>query len=965
MQKRQSSAALSMLWVVFCLVLPASSSNAQMALPGSFSVSEGGSASYQVPIDVPPGTAGIQPDLTLQYGSGSLDSFVGVGWSLTGLPQIARCAQSVARHGVARGIKFDMDDRFCMDGAPLVAVSGLYGADQTEYRTENESFSRIVSSGVAGSGPMQFFVWTKAGLKLELGATADSRIEISGGSTVRIWAVNKVSDTVGNYMSVLYTEDNANGTFAPARVDYTGNNAAALAPYASVTFTYKGRAFPRSDSRWLHGAVSNHTQLIDRVSVHQGTTLVREYRLSHTQGLGTARDQLVGIELCVDAGGTSCLPKTTLTYSSGNLNTFTDVNNLAGLDGSFVNYAPTIADFNADGCADILWTAADQFGRVGTHSGLWTSTCDGGFTYNPAHNIHNYNNYQYWRFEVGDLNGDGAADLFLYGDHQNTNHSDGRQNILYSNSDGTFTLDPDPQGAGAFFVNWNPILMDITGDGRDDVMWDLQYADGRSQGYRWMWLNTGPGNSWTSIPNVAGNDGQYVNYRLLAGSFSADGFADIIWNSDDGLGRSTGTRNMWLGNGGNNFAGVVNLANNNGQYTGFSPVFGDFNGDGHSDLIWNSTDTSGRSTGTRAIWLSRGQGEWAGSANVAGTNGLYVGWRMLVGDFNADGASDVLWNEDDGFGRSVGSRHMWVSRGNMSFSGITNVASHNGNYAGWAPLLGDFNGDGKSDVFWFAADTVGRSTGSRALWLSNPTPEDLLISVSNGLGSTSHIEYASLSEKDAPYTKDSGAVYPEMDLQAPMYVVSELRADDGSGGVTTTRYRYGGLKYDHERRQTLGFRWREVEQVEAEVVKRTEYRQDFPFTGMTALSQTRVLALDALGNPQGQAGTNLVRQSSSTYECEDFVGANGCVVAVGSRYFAHQKTSTEKGWDLDGTALPETQTTSTYDDYGNALTVDVKVTDPVTAEVFEKNTVNTYAAPNVPDWILGRLTRAEVTSISP
>ena len=237
--------------------------------------------------------------------------------------------------------------------------------------------------------------------------------------------------------------------------------------------------------------------------------------------------------------------------------------------------------------------------------------------------------------------------------------------------------------------------------------------------------------------------------------------------------------------------------------------------------------------------------------------------------------------------------------------------------------------------------------------------------MSNGLGSTSHIEYASLSAANAPYEKDSGAnaaSYPQMDLQAPMYVVSEVRADDGIGGVTTTRYRYGGLKYDHERRQALGFRWREVEQVETGVKKYTEYRQDFPYIGRTSLTETRM--------PNTAQGNNgLVRQSTSTYACEDFVGAAHCQMQVGSRYFVYQDESIEKGWDLDGTALPETTTASTYDAYGNATRVDVSVFDPATGETFTKATTNTYDNPGYDvgndTWILGRLTRAEVTSTTP
>ncbi len=64
-----------------------------------------------------------------------------------------------------------MNDRYCMDGQRLVLVSGTYGAAGSEYRTELDSFSRIVASGTAGNGVASFTVQTKAGLTMEYGNT--------------------------------------------------------------------------------------------------------------------------------------------------------------------------------------------------------------------------------------------------------------------------------------------------------------------------------------------------------------------------------------------------------------------------------------------------------------------------------------------------------------------------------------------------------------------------------------------------------------------------------------------------------------------------------------------------------------------------------------------------------------------------------------------------------------------------
>ena len=175
------------------------------ATPGSFSVNESGAASYSIPIAIPPGTAGLQPTLSLLYNSQSGDGLLGMGWSLGGLSVITRCPQTQALDGVRGSVNFDANDRFCLNGQRLIVVSGSYGADGAEYRTEQESFSRIISYGTAGSGPASFKVWTKSGQVMEYGVTEDARIEAQGKSSVSVWALNKVQDTVGNYFHTLFS----------------------------------------------------------------------------------------------------------------------------------------------------------------------------------------------------------------------------------------------------------------------------------------------------------------------------------------------------------------------------------------------------------------------------------------------------------------------------------------------------------------------------------------------------------------------------------------------------------------------------------------------------------------------------------------------------------------------------------------------------------------------------------------
>lgn len=93
---------------------------AQVLVPGkvsgTFAVSPSGAATYRIPIDVPPGVAGMEPRLALSYSSQAGNGLLGVDWSLEGLSVITRCPKTMATDGVRGSVKYDVEDRFCLDG---------------------------------------------------------------------------------------------------------------------------------------------------------------------------------------------------------------------------------------------------------------------------------------------------------------------------------------------------------------------------------------------------------------------------------------------------------------------------------------------------------------------------------------------------------------------------------------------------------------------------------------------------------------------------------------------------------------------------------------------------------------------------------------------------------------------------------------------------------------------------------
>ncbi|MEM6815598.1 MAG: SpvB/TcaC N-terminal domain-containing protein [Bacteroidota bacterium] len=392
--------------------------NIMGASAGSFSVNESGAATYSIPITVSPGTGGMEPQLALAYSSMGQNGLLGMGWTLSGLSSISRGRATLAQDGFIDGVDFDTQDRFILDGERLMVVNGNYGANGSEYRTEQNTFRKVVAYGQQGSGPEKFKVWTKDGLIYEYGYTEDSGLEPKGQSSALIWSVNKISDTKGNYIRFSYLKDKNITHQHIERIEYTGNDLAGLSPYNTVNFEYDSNSTITS---YILGSPMENPFRMKRIVVqHQGADM-RTYSLYYENKGVAGQSYLTAIQECGTDG--KCFEATGFAYEntqqSNNFSLPSQWVNAYGADNSAGGWKSAedprrMADVNGDGLQDIVAFGPDTGGvfvSLSTGTGFtspekWVIS---GFDYNDEWRVKNYPLY------LVDVNGDGMQDIVAFG----------------------------------------------------------------------------------------------------------------------------------------------------------------------------------------------------------------------------------------------------------------------------------------------------------------------------------------------------------------------------------------------------------------------------------------------------------------------------------------------------------------------------------------------------------------------
>lgn len=899
---------------------------------GSFSVSNTGAATYSVPIVVPPGVAGVQPQLSINYDSHGGNGLLGVGASLGGFSEIERCNKTLAQDNSSDAVSLTTADRFCLDGNKLRLTSGTYGASGSTYQTELETFSRVTAFGTAGNGPAYFVVETKQGLRMEYGNSVDSSIEaINGGAgyatTVHTWALNKVSDSYGNTMSLSYQKDGApNGSFRPIEISYTSNSAASLAAAYRVRFEWDTR--PSNDVLFTYsaGTSTKETKRLNRVETQYndpvgGWRLVRKYQLSYNTAGASPRSRLSSIQEC--DGSNACLAPTIFSWYDG-LTGWEDTSIVSPASSTAVMDAAYAIDMDADGRSDLVYPQASGattywYSMKATTSGQYGA---------PAATTFATSNY-----------------VALPIDYSAT----GRRGLLTSITG----------SANLQIVEWNPATSaliktatnitgtlqgsewvgDFNGDGREDYMYAT--SSGGTATY-FLRANTGMSSgvaqfatavAYYSTTTMGTPTAPTTEWSRTA-DFNGDGRTDLLARTHflDCEGGSGCVPNaVWLAlmSTGTSFVQAGEWDCEGDPCLSMPPAVADFNGDGFSDAIVLQGNQA-----TKSFAIRYGHSRGMTSAGTIAT--FTSGTASLPADYDGDGRTDWLFVSGTTWYLKRATESGFEAQVATNIPAVTTNTTHR---------VLDLDGDGQVDIgFKDSTWQVRRHRGG---------VPDLIKSVTDGFGNSINLTYAPLTDSSV-YTPGAGATFPKAEVTTPLYVVKQYSAADGLGGSYAVTRKYAGLRVHVQGRGMLGFASVETTDGRTGIRSSSSFLQDYPFIGFVSDASTF------------QPGSSVLI-SKVTNTAAELTPQGGL---YNDRHFPYLQQSTQDNYEVGGTAnsqqVTKTTATTVLDSYGNPTSVVTGTADATTpAQIFSTSSANTYAPADTTNWCLGSLTQQQVTNVTP
>jgi RHS repeat-associated protein len=620
-----------------------------------------GMAQYSVSLELPPGTAGHMPSLSLQYDAGGGASVVGFGWRLV-VPFVQRQTDK----GIPRYV--DDDDRIDNDGDGTIddldeadvfineVKEELIQSTEGFYFCRNEgAFIRYKKQGDYWEGTMP------NGVRLLFGITSASRITDSSSGKVFRWLLDRVIDTNGNSIEYGYEEQaddhNLNQKYL-SHIAY-GPGSSPWQNFHFVKFEYENRPDWFEDAR--SGFLIRTGKRLRQVIVGtQGGNLAghasgdfnadgvsdnlnRKYLLNYESD---PHWSLLTSVTWIGADNESTYPPVSFTYTRSDPKDVIDASGaMIGSDNAppqvMDNAMVDLVDLNQDGVPDLLKT--ELGGQHRGYLNLGERDVNGkAMTHWSAPIPLSSEDGLAWQINLGDLNviahladqdGDGAADL---------TYRSAVGEVYYFRNLGAvgwgarerMNVDPTDAAPPSPFGSPNVRSADLDFDKRMDVIQSISV--GNEVHYR-IWFNRGTQrfSKSATVPQESGF--AFSNAGVYIGDFNGDRVPDIV--------RIRPTRlEITAGLGYGRFAPLVSVALPDWTLTDSQIAnarLQDLSGDGLLDLVIDRP-----SPGEVWYWLNLGnytldkRRRITGIPIPAGTN-PEIRWV----DLNANGTTDLVFGD--------------------------------------------------------------------------------------------------------------------------------------------------------------------------------------------------------------------------------------------------------------------------------------------------------------------------------
>jgi serine/threonine protein kinase len=309
-----------------------------------------------------------------------------------------------------------------------------------------------------------------------------------------------------------------------------------------------------------------------------------------------------------------------------------------------------------------------------------------------------------YRVVTADLNGDGRGDVVW-------NHVGPTINqvaVALGSPDGTIVMQPVVTDS-APFAEWSQdfhlVVGDFNGDGRDDLLWHRTGNGLRN--IAWIGFSGADAALRFRGPVTLGGAGQrWANgWEVFVGDIDNDGCDDLVFNHRTQNNSTWALRSLRYGT----FALIGPMAHFAKGWGGYRAFLADADGDKRADIIWNDVPVWSNRT---YVARSRGDGF---DLLPQQDHAVKEGWSRFhtsVADFDGDGISDLLWTATE-----ADSVLAYIGRGQSTgvFELLPPQHLRLRNSSGTQttlPVIGDFNGDRRSDVLWQSGSNAWIMAGS-------------------------------------------------------------------------------------------------------------------------------------------------------------------------------------------------------------------------------------------------------------